>query len=184
MTTTSVPRPGLIGLTSVHGDVGKLIQLGQWLNGDGFGRWEHAFISLGGGLIAEAEPGGARIARTSEYGFILWCENIAAQCTEDQLLAVAVAARRYTGPGPWGANGVPYSFLDYASLVAHRLHVPAPHLREFIASSHHMICSQLCDQAYQDAGVHLYPGGRWAGDVTPMDLFGLEMRLGHQGAVL
>lgn len=184
MTTITAPRPGLIGLTSVHGEVGKLIQFGQWLNGDGFGKWQHALISLGDGLVAEAEPGGARIAPAAEYDYVFWCENIGRQCTDAQLLAIAAAARRYTQPGPWGNHGVPYSFLDYASLTARRLHVPAPHLREFIASSEHMICSQLCDQCALDAGVHLYHDNRWAGDVTPMDLFNLETRLERPGATL
>jgi hypothetical protein len=36
-----------------------------------------------------------------------------------------------------------------------------------------MICSQLVDQCYQDAGVHLFADGRWPGDVTPADLYRL-----------
>ncbi len=34
-----------------------------------------------------------------------------------------------------------------------------------------MICSQLVDQSYQDAGVHLFSDGRWSGYVTPGALF-------------
>ena len=69
--------------------------------------------------------------------------------------------------------GVPYSFADYAALAAHRLHIPAPGLREFIGSSKSMICSQLVDQCYVDAGVHLFRDSRWPGFVTPAALAGL-----------
>ena len=33
-----------------------------------------------------------------------------------------------------------------------------------------MICSQLVDQCYLEAGIHLYDDGRDPGDVTPADL--------------
>jgi hypothetical protein len=169
MTGISAPATGLIGLTQIHGDVGELIRIGQWLNGDGFKQWEHAFVSLGAGLIVEAEPGGARIGNADEYSAIHWCYGIAKLATPDQLQAVADAARKYAG--------VPYSFLDYAELAAHRLHIPVPGLKTFIGDSKHLICSQLCDQAEQDAGIHLFKDGRWPGFVTPADLFNLDVTL-------
>jgi hypothetical protein len=61
------PQPGDIGLTSITGPVGRLIQIGQWLNGDGLGPYEHAFIVLPDDQLIEAEPGGAHVAPLSEY---------------------------------------------------------------------------------------------------------------------
>ncbi|MGI5508516.1 hypothetical protein [Streptomyces sp. CA-106131] len=61
------PQPGDIGLTGITGPVGRLIQIGQWLNGDGFGPYEHAFIVVPDDQLIEAEPGGAQVVPLSEY---------------------------------------------------------------------------------------------------------------------
>ncbi|MFJ9567446.1 hypothetical protein ACIRQQ_46390 [Streptomyces fuscichromogenes] len=68
---------------------------------------------------------------------------------------------------------MPYCFADNAALATHGLHIPAPGLRTFVASTGHMICSQLVDRAYLDAHVHLFGDGRWEGYVTSMALYGL-----------
>jgi len=167
------PRPGDIGLTSIDGEVGRLIRLGQWLNGDGFSRYEHAFVvvsELGGypphilGLI-EAEPGGARCSLLSEYDDR---DVVYLRCPDGHRNAVAAAAI--------GLLGTPYSFADYASLALHRLHIPAPHLRAYIRDSGHQICSQLADCAAFRGGWHLFDDRRWEADVTPGDLYQLYLR--------
>lgn len=152
---------GSIGLTQIHGGVGKMIRFGQWLNGDGFADYEHAFVYVGGTMIVEAEPGGARrvpfhynLARTA------WLP-----CPERYGDAVADAAVDYVG--------TPYSFADYLALAARRLHIPVPGLREYIGESGHLICSALADRAAFQGGWHLFSDGRWYGDVTPGDLYEL-----------
>ncbi|MGW9433129.1 hypothetical protein ACWHA1_35035 [Streptomyces decoyicus] len=82
--------------------------------------------------------------------------------TEQQRTDICAAATRYVG--------VPYSFLDYLAIATHRFHLPVPGLRRYVASTRHMICSQLVDRCYLDAGVHLFADGRWPGYVTPMAL--------------
>jgi hypothetical protein len=72
--------------------------------------------------------------------------------------------------------GVGYSFLDYLALAAHRLRIPAPGLKRRIASSKHLICSQLCDAAYADEGCRLF-SGVWPGYVTPLGLWNLDMQI-------
>lgn len=171
------PGPGLIGLTRIGGQAGKLIRFGQWLNGDGFSAWEHAFVTLGNGLLVEAEPGGARVAQVTEYSDVHWCTNIAALAAPAQLQMIADAAKVYTQKGPWGPHGVPYSFLDYAALALHRFRLNDPALRRYIATTRHQICSQLADQAYADASIPLF-SGRWEGYVTPGDLYCLDVQLG------
>ncbi|RPE27228.1 hypothetical protein [Kitasatospora cineracea] len=156
---SSPPLPGDIGLTSIRGPVGRLVRAGQWLNGDGFGAWEHAFLVLPGERLIEAMPGGARIVPLDTYDrrdVLFMAPN---GLTRQQRLDICEAGAAY--------EGVPYSFLDYVALATHRLRLPAPGLHAYVASTRHMICSQLVDQAYRDAGVHLFDDDRWSGYVTP-----------------
>jgi hypothetical protein len=159
------PVPGDIGLTRIPGLVGKFIRFGQWINGNGFKNYEHAFLVLSDGQLIEAQPGGARIAPLSEYER----RNAVYVCppplTDDQREAICAAAHRYVG--------VPYSFADYLAIAVHRFHIPAPGLRRYVATSRHMICSQLVDRIYLDGGVRLFADNRWPGYVTPLALYNL-----------
>lgn len=125
--------------------------------------WDHAFIYLGNGMIAQAEPGGARIAHLGTYDHEIWSTGILFP-TAAQRQGICDAARGYA------AAHVGYSYLDYAAIAAHRFHIPIPGLRDYIASTRHQICSQLVDQCWQDAGFQLFDDERWPGYVTPYDL--------------
>jgi hypothetical protein len=170
---TYQPRPGDIGLTQIEGWGGKAIRVGQWLLGDGFEDYEHAFVvqrvdADGTVWIVEAMPGGAQLVRN-------WHDPARTRwliCPDEY--RDRVAAQAYDV----GLARVPYSGLDYASLALHRFHIPAPHLRAYIRSSGHMICSQLADHCADRGGWHLYSDGRWEGDVTPGDLNRLWGTLG------
>jgi len=143
------------------------------MNGDGFSVYEHAFTSLGNGQILEAEPGGARIVPITEYNpnSIYWCDAIGSRMTHDQIMRAAdpVFYSQFVG--------IPYSFLDYQSLVLHRLHIPAPGLRTYIKNTAHEICSQLSDDFCARLGYHVFTDGRWAGDVTPGCLYKRDLEL-------
>lgn len=160
--------PGRIGLTHIHGDVGKMVEFGQYLNGNGFTAWEHAFMDLGDGTLIEAEPGGARIRALTEYDprDVYWCDRIYGTVSYSQKIAAGFYGKTL--------EGTPYSFLDYYALATHRLHIPAPGLRSYLASSKHMICSQLVTHAYKLAGVDLFPY-LWTGYVTPGMLYQLDI---------
>ncbi len=155
------PRTGDIGITTISGWGGRAIRIGQWLNGDGFKKYAHAYVVVsvskdGTVWIVEAMPGGARHVKN-------WhTDAVYIRCPDEYRNAVASAAMEFTG--------VPYSVADYFALAAHRFHIPAPHLRKFIVTSRHQICSQLADQAAADGGWHLFKDDRWPGDVTPGDL--------------
>jgi hypothetical protein len=143
---------------------GRAIRLGQWLLGDGYADYEHAFIvtdavtDIRRELIVEAMPGGAQhVSNWHDPTRTLWL-----RCPEEHREAVAGAAL--------GFVGVPYSVADYFSLAARRFHIPAPGLRRYIRSSGHLICSQLADAAADRGGWHLFDDRRWEGDVTPGDL--------------
>lgn len=156
------PQPGDIGLTDITGSLGRLIRFGQWLNGDGFGAYQHAFVVLPGYLLIEAMPGGARIVALSEYDDRPVMYVSPADLSPAQRKAITDCARKYIG--------VPYSFLDYLALAARRFRLPVPGLRRYIRSTGHLICSQLADRAYTDAGQILFGDRRWEGYVTPMAL--------------
>jgi hypothetical protein len=151
-------------LIEIEGHAGMAIRLGQWLNGDGFANYEHAQVFLGGNWFLDAQPGGAMVHRHDDLGKGMWSSGII-PLTAKQRVDITTAA--------YGHIGTPYSFLDYASLAALRFRIPAPHLRDYIKSTGHQICSQLVDQCYVDAGVHLFNDQRWPGDVTPGDLYKL-----------
>lgn len=154
-----MPSPGDFGVVHMGGDSGKLIRLGQWLNGDGFSDYEHAFIYAGNGHIVEAEPGGAKFAAI-HYDNVLWSTGKITLNSMDRALIVKSAT---------DLVGTDYSAADYFALAAKRLKfgVLVPGLKWYVASSKHMICSQLVDACYQMAGVHLFNDGRWDGYVTP-----------------
>jgi cell wall-associated NlpC family hydrolase len=161
---TETRQPGDFAAVDTGGDVGALIKIGEGLNGEGFGEYAHALIYIGGGQIVEAQPGGARKRVRGVQPGDLWSTGLI-PLTGSQRTAIVRAAAGYVG--------TPYSFLDYWALAAHHFRLPAPGLRGFIQSSHHMICSQLVDQCYQDGGVRLFDDGRWPGYVTPKSLANL-----------
>lgn len=164
-------RPGDFGLTTISGGVGKAIRFGQWLNGDGFANYEHAFVYVDNGNIVEAEPGGARFTPL-HYDNVMWSSGLIA-VPDHQRFALVQAAMSYVG--------IPYSELDYFSLAAKRLRLPVAGLDAYIASTGHMICSQLVAACYRDAGIPLFKC--WTGDVTPGDLWQLlNTKRGHYGA--
>ncbi|TQF07542.1 hypothetical protein E6W39_24325 [Kitasatospora acidiphila] len=163
------PQLGDIGLVRIRGTVGLLIRLGQWLNGDGFSTQEHAFVVVGPDAdgrqqLVEAQPGGARLGLLTEYDDRHVLYVAPAGLTDWQRAQIAVAAEDLA------AARTPYSFLDYLALAVHRFRLPVPGLRRYVAATGHMICSQLCDLAYQRAGEQLFADGRWNGYVTPADL--------------
>ena len=164
--TAARPLPGDFGVTRMAGDVGKAIRFGEWLNGDGWADVEHAVLYVDDGLLIEAEPGGARLAPWDKYGDAITWSTERFAMTPTQRFDVVTIGREF--------EHVPYSFADYAAIAAHRLHLPGSRLlRGYVASTKHLICSQLVDAAYALAGVHLFDDGRWPGYVTPSELAGL-----------
>lgn len=157
-----VVQPGDFAVIPVSGPVGTLISIGEWLDGSGFGRYDHAEIYVGNNQTLGAYPGGARLVDLpyDQSGWVWSTGHITlTQLERDRIVANALACQ-----------GVPYSALDYFALAAHRLHIPAPLLKDYVASTKHMICSQLVDYCYLKSGVHLFNDGRWEGYVTPADL--------------
>jgi hypothetical protein len=145
-----------------------MVRFGQWLNGAHYAAagFEHAFVVITvDGMTMEAQPGGAAIGSVHHHP-----DAVYYSCPDEARSAVCREA--------FSLKGTPYSFADYAALAALRLHItPLDHaLERYVASSGHMICSQLVDCAYQRAGVQLFDDHRMPGDVTPADLYELIER--------
>lgn len=162
-----MPLPGDIGLVNIRGRAGLGIRLGQFLNGDGFEDIEHAFTVMPNNMVFEAEPGGARITSISEYiGRNVIYSRF--PLTEKQRSIIVSTAEELVG--------TPYSALDYFSLALHRFHIRPKFITNYIASTKHMICSQIEDYLYLTAGYHLFDDNRFPGDVTPGALYQLITR--------
>jgi len=164
-----IPLPGDFCCVSVRGETGRLIGAAEKLGG-GFSDYQHVFGYIGDMRVVEAAPGGARVREITTFQkpgqLTLWSTGAIELTGAERGLIVAAALK-------YAAAKTGYSALDYVAIALHHLHVPAPGLRGYIAATGHMICSQLWDQAYLDAGVHLFTDGRWPGYVDPADLAGL-----------
>jgi cell wall-associated NlpC family hydrolase len=163
------PQPGDFTCMRISGDVGEMIRVGQWMCGDGFRNFEHAEILVNGTQTFGAYPGGADVVTLPEdQSGWLWSSG-AVKLTDAQRVKIVEAAL--------ALKGTPYSALDYFAIAARRLRIPDPdhELQDFIGDSKSMICSQLVDYCYLQAGVHLFNDGRWPGYVTPADLANVIM---------
>lgn len=165
----------MMGLTLISGLVGDLIAGGQFLNGEGLTRNEHAFTLLPGNMILEAEPGGARIVPYHYGSNVYWCKSIC------KLLDRTVQGEfeKRLNDRANELKGIGYSGLDYGALILHRFGINPPGLKAYIASTGHMICSQMNDELYLRLGAHVFDDGRWPGYVTPASLYRRDLELGR-----
>jgi uncharacterized protein YycO len=158
------PLCGDFALTRIHGITGAFISAGQHLVGDG-APVQHAFVYVGNGYIVQAMPGGAEMIRLEDASEPYIWSTGRIPLTEVQRMFISEYAI--------GLVGTPYSFLDYSSIALAHYRIRPRWVRDFVASTDHLICSQLVDEAYLRAGVHLFDDGRLPGDVTPGDLWWL-----------
>jgi cell wall-associated NlpC family hydrolase len=154
--------PGDFALTRISGLTGAFINAGQCLVGDG-APVQHAYVYVGNGYIVQAMPGGAEMIRLEDANEpVVWSS-----------LPLTAAQRMWISEHAIALVGTPYSFLDYASVALAHYRIRPRWVREFVADSGHLICSQLVDEAYRRAGIELFSDGRLPGDVTPGDLWRL-----------
>ena len=123
----------------------------------------HAVLMTEPGRVIEEDPGGAREDNLSNYDgmFQRWSNLLA---TDQERDAVVAAARTHLGVG--------YSWLDDACIGLADLlgwRVPTP-VRSRLCRPDRLMCSQLVDTAYKEAGFSLFKDGRIPGDVAPGDL--------------
>lgn len=167
-----VPQAGDFFLAPIAGWEGLGIEVGQWLMGDGFDPVQHAAMYLGDGRLVQAMPHGA-----TEVSFSTHYPDFSKLVWSTGLIKPTAAQRRVLIDRAYDYIGTPYSAADYISLAAKHYGLRPEALKRYIASTGHMICSQLVDQCFQDAGIQLFNDGRWPGDVTPGSLYTLLGRI-------
>jgi hypothetical protein len=166
------PQAGDFGLVAIKGFPGRAIWFGQGINKNGWRDYQHAVLCVGDDEVVQAEPGGATIVPVSTYDGT----NIVWSHWSDEILTSAV--RDSIAKHGRALEGVGYSALDYGAIALHRFGINPPGLREFIANTGHMICSELVDEGITRGLVeasktvkNVFNDGRWAGYVTPLALY-------------
>lgn len=123
----------------------------------------HGVVLIDDTHIIEADPSGARINDLAVYdGMPQWWS---VRDASDRQRSVIVAAA-------YSHVGDPYSWIDDACIGLTDIlgvHVP-PYVRERLGRSDRLMCSQLIDRCWFQAGIHLFDDGRLDGDVSPGDL--------------
>lgn len=166
MTLTPLPLPGDFGVVKTHG--GKLLDrlAAEAICWGTNSPVDHAFVYVGGGRIVEAVRH-VRYNTVDAYPGAIWSTGSVA-LTDAQRDTIFTAAETFVG--------LPYNILDIAAiaLAQNRL----GHLVDGdewwvkrLSDPTHLICSQLVDQAYLQAGIHLFSDGRLPGLVSPGDLY-------------
>ena len=138
--------------------------------------------------LAQAEPGGMEEIEvdpdrhwTSEYVYL----RPAYPGGESQAWEVAAMSQLMVNAH------VPYAFEDYAAILAHRLHLPIPHLDRFIAATRasglpkRAMCSQAVDAVLSlsgglDGHGNVFNDGRLPQDVVPSELYLRLLDLGPE----
>lgn len=169
------PKPGDIGLTKITGLTGWCIRVAQRLNGADkrLAKFEHALIYVGDDWCIEAQPGGAVRSKVSERYAKREITWVSAQNQIALMMSYGWSSEGLRSKLVTTAEhfvGTPYSFLDYLAILLHHFKINFRFVKDRVASSDHMICSQLVDEVYTRNGMHLFSDGRWPGYVTPADL--------------
>jgi hypothetical protein len=166
------PRPGDFAVVDIRTRTSRRVRLAKALSRGGFIMFDHAVICSrvrrdGTVYIVEALPDGAREC--------LWHYD-----DHDHLWSTGIVKTSpRAGRAALAYVDTPYSWLDYAAIAAHSRHLWAPGHRHYVASTRHLIGSQLVDRAELDAGVHLFADCRWPGYVRPSDLAELILSIGE-----
>ena len=161
-----MPREGDFFLAKTTGWKASVIRL---FTGS---RWNHAGIIIHNVsnvpqnprfLIAEMVPdGGAIVAAAKKYKTVCY-SNV--ELTEDQRTDIADLAYGYIFDLDTG-----YNWLDVISLGLAKLKIKPRLIKRVLSNKNRLFCSQMVDEVYLQAGIHLFDDGRLPGQVTPGDL--------------
>lgn len=162
----TTPLPGDFGVTATGGLAAKIIRWGTQSSVN------HAFVCVGGGVIVEANPGGAALNHVESYPNAVWSSGHI-KLTDTQRTNIAAAAQFLIG--------TPYGWADIVAIALAQRRADdiikpdapigaQPWIVRRVQSLHTLICSQLVDLAYEMAGVELFADGRIPGLVSPGDL--------------
>lgn len=169
--TQVIPQPGDFRIVPVAGWAGLGIEIGQFLNHEGWSHHDHAEVYLGalpgkdGLWTASSYSDGPGIRPFEAIDGDVWSTGVIA-LTDEQRAGIVQWCLEHPDVG--------YSWITYLALALHRFGINDPALRRYIASTKHLICSAYTDAAFNYGGdVHLFQDGRWESYVTPGDLASL-----------
>ena len=155
-----MPTPGDFCVVATPGIMARLIRLVTRSTVN------HAYLLTDPEHIIEAAPSGAVVVLLANYdGLPQTWSNMDLSPT----VRAAIIDRALDHVGD------PYSWVDDACIGLTHLfgwHVPS-WVRTRLARPDRLMCSQLVDTAYLEAGIHLFSDGRIPGDVAPSDLLDL-----------
>lgn len=129
----------------------------------------HVVVAVSELLCVSAEPGGVRLRLISDYPALTWSRFDHDNATRALIVEHAYAAL---------AARTPYNFAIYPPLLWQRITsrpITGP-VAVWLGKRPHENCSQLADDIYTAAGLHLFPD--IARLVTPGDFERLYGRLG------
>lgn len=149
------PAPGSYCCVRTGGFYAWLIRMGTRSH------FNHAFVVIDGERIIEADPGGARWARLSDYGTdgMVFAPDV---LSDEQRTALARKAEALLG--------TPYGWTDIVRLSLRCLGLNWSWLTRKADNEAAMICSQLVAACGAAAGVDWLCGRSCPAEVTPGDL--------------
>jgi hypothetical protein len=120
----------------------------------------HVIVAVSPTMCVSAEPGGVRYRPISDYPHVDWS---AFDLSREQKQAIINAAHFYV------AQPTPYNYAIYPPLLFQKLtgHKVDGWVAEWLSKRPNENCSQLSDDIYNRAGIHLFPA--IAELVTPGD---------------
>lgn len=129
----------------------------------------HVVVAVSETHCVSAEPGGTRLRLISDYPHLDWSSFDLTDAQRDTITTLALRS---------AAVRIPYNYAIYPPLLWQRLTGRPVHgaVADWLASRPHENCSQLADDIYNAAGIHLFPD--IARLVTPGDFERLYVRLG------
>ena len=155
---------GQIGLRrNSTGFIGKCI---EWATNS---TTHHVVVAVSETHCVSAEPGGARLRLISDYPALDWSRFILTDAERADIVRYCLDA---------AALQTPYNYAIYPPLLWQRItgcRVSGP-VAEWLAQRPHLNCSQLSDDVYNAAGLHLFPDITQL--ITPGDFERLYVRLG------
>ncbi len=124
----------------------------------------HTVVAIDNVRCVSAEPGGARLREISRYKHIVFSRFELTEEQRDDIVDWALAHL-----------DVPYGFFsDIAIFLGLKLGLKTPKwIARYLSTDQVMMCSQLCDSAYAENGVHIFTDGRlpsavWPGSYVPL----------------
>lgn len=120
-------------------------------------------------IIVEPDEHGPRYVEAQAKGAVI-TRGIPRVLAQNDLQPLTDEQRKALSDAALSLVGTPYGFMDIVALGLACLGFRWRWLMNRVQREDRLICSQLVDRAYANAGIHLFNDGRPDSTVTPGDL--------------